>query len=168
MIYLLLLSVFAGFYSEPLKLEPKVSISTEFSSFSLTIGKEEKEIHNLINKYRERNGLGELEWDEDLALLASLYAEKMASENFFSHYDLNGDSVVKRAQKMRITKWRSIGENLFTCRGYTKFTKLAFDSWLDSESHRRNILEENFTHTGIGIAKTGDGRVYITQVFIQR
>jgi uncharacterized protein YkwD len=167
MIYVLLLSAFLGFYSEPIKAET-TALDFNRSVIAGPIGREEREIHNLINDYRNRNGLDNLKWDDDLAYLASQYSEQMAEEKFFSHYDRKGNSVSERAKKLKITNWTLIGENLFTCRGYSKFTRFAFDSWLDSPGHRKNILEEEFTHTGIGIAKTRDGRVYVTQVFIER
>lgn len=132
------------------------------------LAKEEQEILKLINQQRTKFGRTELEWNEDLAKLAERYSEKMARRQFFSHYDENGDSVAERAKKSRITRWRKIGENLFTCEGYSRFTKLAVDSWLKSTEHRRNILDRDFTHTGIGIAKTRHGKIYITQVFIKR
>ena len=168
MIYILLLSTFLGFYSEPVKAETEVLVPTSITVAATEFGRDEREIHDLINRFRERNNLNELDWDDDLAFLASEYSEKMAEEKFFSHYDRDGNSVAQRAKKLKITNWRSIGENLFTCRGYSKFTRLAYDSWLESSSHRRNILEDIYTHTGIGVAKTRDGRVYVTQVFIQR
>ena len=38
------------------------------------------------------------------------------------------------------------------------------DGWLHSPGHRRNI-EGDFTFTGIGLAKRGDGMIYFTQIF---
>ena len=38
------------------------------------------------------------------------------------------------------------------------------DGWLHSPGHRRNI-EGDFTLTGIGLAKRGDGMIYFTQIF---
>lgn len=130
-------------------------------------GKELQEIFSLINKYRVRNELNELEWNQDLAKLARLYSEKMAREHFFSHDEPTGATVVERANKLQIKNWQKIGENLFMCEGYKKFTRFAFESWLESPLHRRNILDERFQQTGIGIAKSERGAIYVTQVFIQ-
>jgi uncharacterized protein YkwD len=34
-----------------------------------------------------------------------------------------------------------------------------------SAGHRKNILQEDFTETGIGFAPTGDGWIFVAQVF---
>jgi uncharacterized protein YkwD len=41
-------------------------------------------------------------------------------------------------------------------------------AWMNSEGHRKNILNPNFTHIGVGYAKGGTGRFYWTQMFIGR
>jgi uncharacterized protein YkwD len=111
--------------------------------------------------------LSELFWDENLARLARNYSKEMARESFFSHYDRDGNSVVERAQNSNIRGWNRIGENLFFCEGYDDFDALAVRGWMNSSEHRQNILDGKFTATGIGIAQTRDGRIYITQVFIR-
>jgi uncharacterized protein YkwD len=37
-----------------------------------------------------------------------------------------------------------------------------------SDKHRANILNGEFTHAGVGIARAADGRVFFTQVFMKR
>jgi uncharacterized protein YkwD len=44
---------------------------------------------------------------------------------------------------------------------------VAVDGWLGSPHHRENI-EGNFDRTGVGIARSGDGTYYYTQIFIAR
>jgi len=128
---------------------------------------DEYEIHDLVNNERRKKGLGELSWDGSLASLARSYSRQMARESFFSHYDRNGDSVVERARNSNIRGWSIIGENLFFCEGYDNFDALAVRGWMNSPEHRRNILNREYNATGIGVAQTRDGRIYITQVFIR-
>jgi uncharacterized protein YkwD len=64
--------------------------------------------------------------------------------------------------------WRSLAENIALNQGYDDPVSLAVDQWMHSPGHRANILRGIFTHSGIGIARAADGRVYITQVFIMR
>jgi uncharacterized protein YkwD len=40
-------------------------------------------------------------------------------------------------------------------------------SWLDSPGHRENIMRDNYTDTGVGIARVGDF-IIVTQLFITR
>ena len=136
---------------------------TEGGSFD----NEERKIFELINKERRKYGLHPLDWSADLADMARSYSKQMARENFFSHYDRRGNSVADRARAMKIKRWRRIGENLFMCDGYEKFTNLAIKGWMNSSSHRENILEIDYNATGIGVARSSNGAIYITQVFLQ-
>ena len=136
-------------------------------SFPPNFGEEEEEIFELVNKERRKNRLKELNWDDDLAKLARAYSRKMAKESFFSHYDRNGNSVDDRANDAKIRGWKKIGENLFYCTGFDGFSAFAVKGWMKSAGHRRNILNRNFTASGIGIAKSRQDDIYITQVFIE-
>ena len=131
------------------------------------LSNDEYEISDLINEERRRKGLDDLVWDERLAQIARNYSRKMASESFFSHYDSDGHSVVDRVRNSGVRGWSKIGENLFYCAGYSEIDSLAVRGWMNSPEHRRNILDRQFTATGIGIARSRNGQVYITQVFIR-
>jgi uncharacterized protein YkwD len=133
-----------------------------------SLASNENEIHALVNRERSRGGLGGLEWDDRLAQLARAYSRQMARESFFSHFDGDGNSVMERAENSAITDWRKIGENLFFCEGYDEFDRLAVRGWMESPTHRQNILDRKFNATGIGIAQSRDGEIYITQVFVER
>lgn len=136
-------------------------------NLSGNLANDELQIHSLINNERRKKGLRDLYWNEELAKLARGYSRQMARESFFSHYDRNGNSVVERAQGSNIRGWSKIGENLFFCEGYDDFDSLAVRGWMNSSEHRRNILDRQYTATGIGVAQTRDGRIYVTQVFIK-
>jgi uncharacterized protein YkwD len=43
----------------------------------------------------------------------------------------------------------------------------AVKAWLASPEHRANMLSSSFTETGVGIARSSDGRTYVTQDFIR-
>jgi uncharacterized protein YkwD len=127
----------------------------------------EFQIFDLINRERQKKGLGEMAWDGNLARLARSYSQKMADEDFFSHFDSNGASVVERARSMKIKNWRKIGENLFECEGENNYAPFSVQKWMKSPTHRGNILDPEWTSSGLGVAVTRDGRVYITQVFVK-
>lgn len=141
--------------------------SAEFVSV-FGIEEAELEIFELVNQERRKKGLGKLYWDNDLSKMARNYSKKMARDNFFSHYDSDGESVIERANRSRIKDWRKIGENLFFCEGFDNFQAVAVKGWLRSASHRQNMLDRSWTDSGIGVAKSRDGRIYVTQVFIKR
>lgn len=128
---------------------------------------DEQSIYELINAERRRRGAGPLVWDEKVAQMARNYSRQMARESFFDHFDPDGLSVVDRARRAGLKGWSMIGENLFFAEGYGRIDRLAVRGWMESPSHRRNLLERQYTTTGIGLAQTRDGRIYITQVFLR-
>jgi uncharacterized protein YkwD len=146
----------------------RIYTSSATVGVSTNVESNEREIFDLINQERNRKGLGELAWDANLSRLARDYSQKMARENFFSHYDGNGEAVNDRAKAMRIRNWSKIGENLFFCEGYGNPNAMAVRGWMKSPTHRDNILDPDYNVSGIGIALAESGRIYITQVFIER
>lgn len=148
-------------------------IVINFSVFNQTAfaGKfddDEFQIFQLVNTERYKYRLENLEWDDKLAEIARDYSRQMAHENFFEHTDLQGKSVVDRAKDWRLKNWSKIGENLFFCSGVKNFDAFSVRGWMKSATHRQNILDESWTATGIGIAESNDGKIFITQIFIER
>jgi uncharacterized protein YkwD len=130
-------------------------------------GSEAFEIYELINSRRQRSRLRQLAWDDDVAKMARRYSEEMARGNFFSHHDRRGRSVADRAENFGLRGWTMIGENLFFCEGFDEISNLAVNGWLKSSTHKKNMLNSQWTTTGIGIASNRSGRIYITQVFLR-
>ena len=165
--FILSIAILTGAFAS-VSAQRRVYTASANSRVSVNADSDEREIFDLINQERNKKGLGELNWDSDLSRLARAYSQKMARENFFSHYDGNGKAVDDRAKDMRIKDWSKIGENLFFCEGYDNPNLMAVRGWMKSPTHRENILDPDYTDSGIGIAVTGGGRIYITQVFITR
>ncbi len=127
----------------------------------------EKRLLELVNAERAKINAGTLKWDSRLGNLARNYSSKMASENFFGHKDRSGKSLIDRIKDFDITNWTGIGENLYSCQGYDDPTEPAVLGWLKSSGHRANLLNSSWKSTGIGIAKSSDGKIYVTQVFMK-
>ncbi len=126
------------------------------------------QIYDLVNRERSRQGLTFLSWDDKLAELARQYSEQMARGAFFDHVDPNGQRVQDRAFAAGLQRWTKIGENLFHSKDVSDFSRLAVRMWMDSDSHRANILDRGYSAAGVGIATAPDGRVYVTQLYLQR
>jgi uncharacterized protein YkwD len=137
------------------------------ASATLAANSLERQAFDLINMERARNGLAPLVWDGQLCHVARLHSEKMGRLNYFDHEDPDGTDLLDRVSAEGIM-WRSLGENIAYNQGYGNPASLAVDQWMHSPQHRANILRRNFTHSAIGVARTADGRVYLTQVFIMR
>jgi uncharacterized protein YkwD len=128
---------------------------------------DEYRIFSLINQQRTMMSLAPFEWDDQLAAIARNYSAQMAREGFFDHTDRNGEAVNDRADRAGVDRWRRIGENLFMCGGIRDFSNMAVEQWMRSPGHRNNILDRRFNATGIGIARARNGRIYVTEVFVQ-
>lgn len=140
---------------------PPIENKTDFDA-------DEFQIFALVNHERAKQGLSQLAFDDEVAKIARAYSKKMATEKFFSHYDAEGKSVLERAKAARLKHWSKIGENLFSIANLADFDDFTVEKWMNSPTHRQNILAPDWTTAGVGIAESEDGEIFITQVFIKR
>jgi uncharacterized protein YkwD len=123
----------------------------------------EKQVLDLINKERTKRGLKPLKSNEALAKAAQKHTKRMAQDNFFSHTDKQGKSVADRVNAERY-RWSRVGENIALNSGFSDPVVQAVEGWMQSRGHRENILNADFTETGIGVVARGK-TLYYTQVF---
>lgn len=128
----------------------------------------ERKILETINNQRAANNLPPLAWSEEVARIARLHSENMAKYKFFSHIGQDGLAVDDRADSIGLSKWRAIGENIAYNRGFENPVAFTCESWMNSPSHRENLLSRRWKETGIGVAIAADGTYYYTQVFLAR
>lgn len=127
----------------------------------------ERQAFNLINAERAKYRLSPLAWDGQLCRVARGHSENMGRRNFFDHEAPDGSDLLDRVSASGVA-WRSLGENIAYNRGQVDPVRVAVEQWLQSPKHRSNILRGNYTHTAIGVARTADGSVYLTQIFVTR
>lgn len=125
-----------------------------------TASSETEQVIALVNKYRVQNGLSELVYDEKLSLAASKRAKEQ--EMVFSHTRPDGTSCFTVLSEYGVS-YRGAGENI--AMGQTSADEVMTD-WMNSEGHRANILNANFTKIGVGLYKGQNGRYYWAQMFI--
>lgn len=128
----------------------------------------ERAAFQLINQKRLQSGLSPLEWNEQIAELARSHSLSMADYKFFSHKGLNGNLIDERAVEFGLDKWRAIGENIAFNQGFENPVEFAVERWMQSVSHRQNLLHGRWKESGIGVAVTSDGKYYFTQIFLLR
>jgi uncharacterized protein YkwD len=128
----------------------------------------ERAAFELINQKRANNGLKPLAWSDELASIARLHSHNMAEQRFFSHRGLDDKLVSDRADDIGLKRWRAIGENIAFERGYQDPTEKAVQLWLDSPSHRQNLMNDDWRESAVGVAVAADGSYYFTQVFLKR
>jgi uncharacterized protein YkwD len=129
---------------------------------------DEQRAFELINAERRRRGLSPLAFDGTLTHMARYHSQNMAVGGFLNHIDRDGLDLTGRAELLGVRGWRAMGENVAYNQGYPDPTAFAVERWMISDKHRANILNGDFTHAGLGIARSADGRVFFTQVFMKR
>jgi uncharacterized protein YkwD len=136
-------------------------------SYGVSATQEERRAFDLINEARRAQGYAPLVWDAELTRMARAHSEQMARQNVLSHDTADG-SMIARAHSLGIGGWRTLAENIAYNQGFDDPAAFAVERWLKSPLPRDNILRASFTHAGLGVARTPDGRVYFTQVFVAR
>jgi uncharacterized protein YkwD len=129
---------------------------------------DERRAFDLANAERRARGESSLVWDAELTRMARLHSENMARQNFFDHTNPQGENMTMRARACGVCGWSAIAENIAYNSGYDDPAAFAVERWLASPKHRANMLRDGFTHSGVGVARAADGRVYFTQVFVTR
>ena len=119
---------------------------------------------DLTNSERERSAASTLRRNEQLDAAAQQKAEHMAAEGYFAHYSPDG-----------VTPWHwfaesgyeyvHAGENLAV---HFTDSRSMVQAWMDSPTHRDNIVNEQFTEIGVGTARgryQGYETTFVVQLF---
>jgi uncharacterized protein YkwD len=136
------------------------------------IAKIETRIHERINRERHANGAKALSIDSRLADLARAHTNDMVVRGFYGHENPDGLTAPDRlAQEHPELVVLTVAENINLIEpvepGSMSGDDLAarlVQSWVNSEGHRRNLLDPDFTHTGIALSIQGE-RAIATQMF---
>ena len=99
-----------------------------------------QEVLRLVNVERSREGLSPLKFSKDLA--ASAYVRAVELPMKFSHTRPDGSRCFTAMAK----RGHILGENLA---GGQTSPKQVVQAWMDSKSHRDNILNPKFTELGV-------------------
>lgn len=101
---------------------------------------------SLMNAARANAGCGPLVISDTLTTIAQQHAQDMASNDFFSHVNLQGLDAGDRADQAGYP-WLKIAENIG---GGQSSAQEIYTSWMNSSSHRANIENCSLKETGIG------------------
>ncbi|MDP2910504.1 MAG: CAP domain-containing protein [bacterium] len=112
-----------------------------------------------VNPAREDQGFLALKNNEKLNQAAQLKAEDMIARNYFSHQGPDGESPWYWLDKVEYN-YSAAGENLAMD---VNDPKVLINAWLNSPSHAKNILNENFTDIGVGMAK---GKIGVRETIV--
>lgn len=154
---------------------PEAVVST---APSLDLARLEQAVSAEVNRVRAVEGLAPLTWNATLARTARAYSADLAGEQHFGHQGLDGSSPSERAH-------RGVGENLYLAHRFSEYrvytlgdgaaryeadwrceeeiARHAVATWLESPSHRANLLSPYYEAQAIGAAEGDGATVFITQ-----
>ncbi len=133
----------------------------ENNNSNSSVSSYEKQVVDLVNAERAKNGLSALTLDTSVSNVARIKSQDMATNNYFSHesptYGRAGDMLKQFG--IKYTAW---GENIASGQ---KTPQEVVTAWMNSSGHRANILASDFTKIGVGYATNSNGKAYWTQIF---
>jgi uncharacterized YkwD family protein len=122
----------------------------------------EEQVLALTNKERQKAGLSPCAGsDSNLNRSARAKSEDMAANNYFSHDSPTYGDPFAMMRNFGV-QYQSAGENIAMGQPTPQEVVTA---WMNSEGHRKNILNGAFTYLGVGYVLK-DGKAYWTQQFI--
>lgn len=111
----------------------------------------DKSFAKKINNARKGTGQRTLRLDPELSRVATKQTNTMISKNLLHHTPNLGK---------RVTRWKVLGENV----GYGGGVASLHKAFMNSPSHKANILNNKFRYVGVG-AIQAKGFLWVTVVF---
>ena len=118
---------------------------------------EEQSFVDRANQLRAEVGAAPLAPNDILTVKAQAWAQRMADDGKLSHSTLR--------EGVAGLSWTSLSENVGTNDGGGDWALRLHEQLASSPGHRRNLVDPKATHIGVGVARSDDGQVYVTQVF---
>lgn len=118
----------------------------------------EMQVFDIVNITRRLYQLQPFEWHGEVAEVARGHSLDMGVHDYFDHVSPVYGDLGDRLQRGAVS-YRSAGENIAW--NYVDGAD-AHQGWLNSLGHRKNIMQENFTHLGVGVIQK-----HYTQNFIR-
>lgn len=131
----------------------------------------ERDVIDVVNHARSSSAARSLEVNPAVTRAARGHAEELARRGLLDHASETPgrETFARRLAAEGAPAWTLAGENLIQL-PYTVLDVAddAVTGWLGSASHRSQMLESEYTHTGVGIARDQRGNWYVVQVFIRQ
>lgn len=120
----------------------------------------EREMLVLMNEERSKVGAKPLTVDVRIVSVARQHSTDMFLKKYFSHISQDGSTLEDRLKKGGVT-YMFAGENI----AYAPDVKSAHIGLMNSADHKKNMLDPDFYHVGIGIISTSRFGIMVTQNF---
>lgn len=105
-----------------------------------------REVANLVNQERAKAGLAPLAYDAALEKVALAKAADMDQNNYFDHNSPTYGSPFDMMKRFGVS-YMTAGENIAMGQ---RSAEEVMQQWMNSDGHRKNIMNPNFTKIGVG------------------
>lgn len=120
----------------------------------------EMEVLDLVNFYREQQGLSELLYLDEGSVQAASHNQHMIENDEVCH-DFFGSRYQALVESVNA---KAVSENVAF--GY-RTADAVVNAWIKSDGHRKNMVGEH-THFGISVKEGKDGKFYFTNIFVKK
>ena len=114
----------------------------------------------LINEYREKNGVSKLTMGTKLIKISQIKADDMTKNSYFSHTSPTYGSPFDMMKNYGLS-YKVAGENI----AGNPSLEGAVNSWINSSTHRENLLSKSYNYAGIGISKSSTYGYIVVAMF---
>ncbi|QQR92149.1 MAG: CAP domain-containing protein [Candidatus Iainarchaeum archaeon] len=168
-------------------LTPSSTTASVSDKYKLTAQEITVKLHDAVNFERRKLGLNALIYDTRLASIAEAHSNDMLARHYFDHVSPEGNTFISRYERAGYTCELIVGnetirggENLAESVTYNstyanglisdyksveEIVNQTIGIWMNSTSHRSNILHPYWRGEGIGVAIEPDGKILITENF---
>ncbi|WGV57501.1 CAP domain-containing protein [Brevibacillus brevis] len=105
-----------------------------------------KQVADLVNQERAKAGLKPVQMDATLSKVALAKAQDMSANNYFDHNSPTYGSPFDMMKQYGI-QYSTAGENIAMGQ---QSPQEVMQQWMNSEGHRQNIMNPDFTKIGVG------------------
>lgn len=123
-----------------------------------------EKLYQLTNKERQKHGLNSLNYNEKLSQAAYQKAQDMFAKNYWAHFSPDGKTPWEFILNNGY-QYEYAGENL--AKNFL-FSDGVVSAWMNSPSHRDNILKKEYTDVGFAIVNgvlNGEETTLVVQMF---
>ena len=136
--------------------------NTSQTTNTFNMSTNEKTVFDLINNARAKAGITKLIADNNVFKVARLKSKDMVSKAYFAHTSPTYGSPFKMLQTYGVT-YKVAGENI----AGNPSLEAAVNAWLNSATHKQNLLSNTYNYIGIGVEKSETYGYVITAMFIR-
>lgn len=124
----------------------------------------------LVNRDRTAAGLPPMRLDAQMSQVAQTHAEDMLRRNYFSHYSPEGRGPNERLAAVGVVGYPAENIVMDEDSRFNRPNILVLEDfqsrWMQSERHRRNLMNPNYQKFGYGFAlNPRNGRTFAVQMF---